>query len=765
MKYLILTIFCMLAASSQAQKPPKAQSPAKLAKEAAELEKQGNYMKAAVYYETAYAEKEENLEWIYKAGSCYLYVRDYANAAKCLADVKEQDANPKFEKPGYKYAIALKQTGQYDEARAAFEEFIAQYKGADVEKMRKIVDTEIKGCAFALKNKETIDPATTIQHLPAAVNTEQMDFAPMAFNDGVLYFTSTQNDKAAIYRTQKVNNNWLRASMPDIFTGKMEKPNFGNGSFTPDGKRLYFTQCDLEVGGKPSCAIYAMVEEDGKWQNPVRLPDYINAANSSTTHPNIVIEGDKEVLYFSTNREGGKGGFDIWFCSRTAGSNGFNFTLPKNLGASINTVGNELTPFFHAATSNLYFSSDGWISAGGLDIFKSQGNQLKWDVAQNIGFPLNSPADDLYFTISESHGGGYLVSNRTFEPNKVATTNDDIFYYGQNKVEVTVKGKVFDCATKANGDPQALTDVNLKLFDRAEDGSEELIENKMLAVAEYKFVLQPQKKYLVEMSRENYATASFEISTFEFNRTETHTKNLCLEIPSMKIEDIRAMIVPLEHNTKENAYQLPSIPPTDPKTKEPYAEGTPVYQEFKRIEEIASNATDGKVYYDGDGGEIIAYIADIVKVETPKPTDKKDIPSKKDVPTKKDKRKGPRDNFSADQYTDEAANVCFRVQVVAVRKLRETKYAELKDINGFRLEYEPTADNLTRVMLVPDNTNSDGTTGFKSKAKALDMLIYVLNNSNFKTAFVARYENNDRTGEGFRGWDENKPLSESKAND
>ena len=175
MKYLIVAVFCMLAAIQiEAQKPPKAQSPAKLAKEAAELEKQGNYLKAAVYYETAYADKEDNLEWIYKAGNCYLYVRDYANAAKCLADVKEQDGNSKFDRPGYKYAIALKQSGQYDEARTAFEDFIAQYKGADAEKMRKIVDTEIKGCSFATKNKETIDPSIIVQHLPAAINTEQI---------------------------------------------------------------------------------------------------------------------------------------------------------------------------------------------------------------------------------------------------------------------------------------------------------------------------------------------------------------------------------------------------------------------------------------------------------------------------------------------------------------------------------------------------------------------------------------------------------------
>ncbi len=743
-------IFCaalLLSQWAQAQ-PEKSKSPAKLAKEAAAFEKEGQFQKAAIYYETAYVQKEENLEWIYNAGRCYLYVRDYANAAKCLADVKDQDKNPKFDKPGYKYALALKQSGQYAEAADAFQQFIADYKGADAEILRKVVDTEIKGCNFALKAKETTNQEVQLEHLPAVVNTEKIEFAPIPFNDGVLYFTSTTAGNAAIYRTQKVNGTWIRPVSPELFSGKMEKPDFGNGTFTPDGKRFYFTQCDLGEKSTPRCAIYGMEEKDGKWTQPFRLPDYINAQNASTTHPNVVIEADKEVLYFSSDREGGKGGFDIWYCTRAAGTAADNFTLPKNLGVNINTVNDEITPYYHIASGTLYFSSSGWVSAGGLDVFKSQGSQLRWEVAQNMGFPINSAADDLYYIVSEPHKGGYLVSNRTFEPNKVATTNDDIFYFGQQTIEVTVKGLVQDC--KEQDKSASLTDVNIKLFEMV-DANEELIENRMLAVGEYKFVLQPKKTYRVEVTRENFSDAIFEINTFDFTRTETSIKNICLEAP-MLLADVRALIVPIFHNSSEVPYKLPDTAPIDPKTKKPYAEGTPVYTEFKRIQSnIAADSPEGKVYYDGDGGDILPFIPkDVVvtKTDTPKTTTKT---------TPSPATTGPVTNFTPEKYTDAEGKVSFRVQVSAVRKLRDKAYIELTKIDGLELQYEPIDGGLTRVLLVPTGgENSDGTVGFKSKAKALDALMYVLNNTRFKTAFVGQYEDNSRVGEGFRGWDEDE---------
>lgn len=750
MKSLLFVFLCLVVANDLiAQKPEKTKSPSKLAKEAADFEKSGDLLKAAVYYESAFAQKEDNLEWMYQAGRCYLFVRDYANAAKCLERVKDQEANPKFDKPGYKYALALKQAGQYGKAREAFEAFVGRYNGADAENMRKIVDTEIKGCNYAIKALEAVDNSIALQHLPSSINTEKVEFAPIAFDGNVLYFSSTQSGVAAIYRTQKNGTNWTRPVSPDLFAGKMEKPNFGNGSFTPDGKRFYFTQCGVGANNEPSCAIYAMVDEsgNGEWERPVKLPDYINMEGATTTHPNVVVEGDKEILYFSSNREGGKGGLDIWYCTRTVGSKGFNFTLPKNLGNNLNTSGDEITPFYHTPTQTLYFSSNGWVSIGGLDIFKSQGSQLKWEVPQNLGFPFCSAADDLYYILSESHGGGYLVSNRTFDPSKVATTNDDIFYYGQNKVEVTIRGKIFDCKSKATGDAQTLTDVNVKLFEMVEAG-EELLENRMLAVGEYKFVLQPKKKYLVEMSREDYATSSFEINTFEFNRTETHSRDVCLEVPSVNIADVRAMIVPLEHNAAYIAYTLPQTPPTDPKTKKPYAEGTDVYKEFKRIEAIANQSEEHKVYYDGDGGEIVAYIADKVAEPTTDPV----------KTAKVDKRDGPRRNFQDDQYKSEGENITFRVQVAAVRKLREKAYTELKKISGLKMDFEAIDGGLTRVVLVPDTDNKF----FATKADALDALMYVLDNTRFKSAFVARYENGERKGDGFRGWDEEETNTTNK---
>ncbi len=605
-RILCLIALLFLGLQSQelyAQKAPQ-KSWKKLKKEAEEFEKLGDLGRAALYYESAYSQKNDKKELVYKAGKCYLETRDYANAVKCLVDVKDMNNENDFDKPGYKYALALKQTGQYEEAKTAFNDFVSNYKGDDRELMRDVVDTEIQGCNFALKAQEYTNPNTSILHLDPNVNTDKTEFAPIPFNNDVLYFSSTVSGVSKIYRTQKrKSSGWMTRQVPTIFVGKTEKPHFGNGSFTPDGKRFFFTQCDLVEGGKPKCSIYLMFEEGGSWSAPVKLPDYINAEGANTTHPYVTIVADKEVLYFASDREGGKGGLDLWYCTRDKNSEGNNFTLPKNLGHNINTEGDEISPHYHAASQILYFSSNSRISAGGFDVFKSKGAKMKWEVAQNMGFPINSSADDLYFVISEAHGGGYLVSNRTYDPDKVSTTNDDIFYFGEEKVQLVVKGSIF-AAEDLNKAP--LKDINIKLFEVI-DGMEELIQDRMLAVGDYKFTLEADKKYLLEAKVEGFEIMSKSINTEGVSEQEVRVIDLAMELPKQKVEvDPMYVVVPPEYDDRDHVYQLPFEPPTDPDTGEPYAKGTDVYKAFLIAEARAEESPNRAVYWNNK--ELVPYM-------------------------------------------------------------------------------------------------------------------------------------------------------------
>lgn len=741
--YLLLSAMFVGVANAQKTLPWK-----KRLKMAQNFEKAGDYYQAAVYYEGIYAEKNDKPEYTYKAGVCYYLLRDYANTVKALEPVKDQ--NDLYDKAGYKYAVALKQTGQASKAKSAFDKFIKSYSSTqeDYATLKEACENEIKGCDFAINKKKHTNDGIKIELLDAKVNTNKTEFAPIPFDDNVLYFSSSGTGAAKIYRSQKNGDNWSRPQVPKIFEGKMERPHFGNGTFTEDNERFYFTQCDLP-NGKPSCAIYVMNKiSDTEWSDPVLLPDYINEEGANTTHPCVVTTDDKEILYFVSDREGGRGGLDIWFTTRTIGSSSNNFTLPKNLGRNINTIGDEITPNYDKAESTLYFSSNGRVSAGGLDIFKSKGEKLQWEVAQNLGFPLNSAADDLYYTVSEAHGGGYFVSNRLLAPKKSATTDDDIFYFGENKIIVTISGAVTDANYPDNG---PLTDINVKLFNE-----DELVDERMLSIGEYRFKLAPRKKYTIEISKEGYNIASFDVNTSNFEYSEDVVKDIALEVPaedpSLVAEPsetpeetdwdaIKLKIVPPEYNSRDNPYSFPEEP-YDPVTGEeyvgPYLE---IYHEIKN--EVVNLSNESKVYYDGPDGELLPYMGD---VSTPI----EDDPIEETVVDNPIEEIYPNDDVAPE-------GTVYKIQVAAVRKFKSYKYDALADAG--KLAFEDIHDGIRRVMVVPEELTEDGLEGFKSKGDALNTLSYIINNTRFENSFVIKVVNGERVGEGFRGWDEEENTS------
>ena len=172
--------------------------------------------------------------------------------------------------------------------------------------------------------------------------------------------------------------------------------------------KLYFSRCLVE-GKKTYWQIYvSQLDEHGEWGQPVLLPAQINAENSSNMQPFIVSEDDFEVLYFVSDRQGGFGGLDIWYCIMNADYVG----EAVNVGSIVNTAGNELTPFYHQKTSKLYFSSDYHGGYGGLDIFAAKGALGVWNKPENLGCPINSSANDYYFSCNELANAGYFASNR-----------------------------------------------------------------------------------------------------------------------------------------------------------------------------------------------------------------------------------------------------------------------------------------------------------------------------------------------------------------
>jgi outer membrane protein OmpA-like peptidoglycan-associated protein len=190
--------------------------------------------------------------------------------------------------------------------------------------------------------------------------------------------------------------------------------NEGAATLTIDNYDLYYTVCTRDPKTKYlNCDLYHSQFRDGNWSKIEGLGEHINGSDSWESQPSVTSDGSR--IYFASNRIGGLGGYDIYLITR---NNDGKWSNPENVGASINTPGNEKSPFIHTDSQTLYFSSDGHKGLGGYDIFFSRFNeQNEWQKPTNIGYPINSFDDDLGFFVSTDGQYGYYASNRIDENN------------------------------------------------------------------------------------------------------------------------------------------------------------------------------------------------------------------------------------------------------------------------------------------------------------------------------------------------------------
>ncbi|MGB1216841.1 MAG: hypothetical protein ACPG5P_03140, partial [Saprospiraceae bacterium] len=369
--------------------------------------------------------------------------------------------------------------------------------------MTTLVQNAILGCEMALEDSGT-EVVSELKHVGENVNSNSMEYAPMPFDEDILYFSSDMDGSSKIYRSQRIEGQWSKGIKTEKIFDKVDKLHYGNVSFAPDKSRFYFTQCDNTSSTASRCEIYMVKQEGGgEWSEPIRLPDYVNESEFTATHPSVVHLNGIEFVYFSSDRKGGKGGMDIWYVSRDLKSEKPDFTFPKNLGSRINTPGNEMTPFYDGENKILHFSSDGHITYGGFDIFSSKGHQFDWSKPKNLGKPFNSPADDRYYIYESSPENGFLVSNRSVDLSKLTTTHEDIFIFEKEFKTAKVYGKAVDTKGKS------VSSVQITLYEIAGSGRKNIVARKT-GVDKYEFPLVENKEYIIEATKFGYVTYMFE---------------------------------------------------------------------------------------------------------------------------------------------------------------------------------------------------------------------------------------------------------------
>ena len=240
------------------------------------------------------------------------------------------------------------------------------------------------------------------------INSKVSDFAPFALGDSVLYFSSlekgdgTETEQLLGHHSKLLKSeNQQLAKVLRVFN----TPDYhlGNISFNPTADEVFFTKCKTEKEGM-QCAIYSAQLVDGLWGIPQQMSSEINQLNTTNTHPQWAFWKEQEGLFFTSNRKGGWGGMDIWFAPKEGAA--------INLGSTINTAGDEITPFYHSVEQKMYFSSDFHPGIGGFDIFQTIWEN-EWGIVENVGKPLNSSHNDLYYNSRIDNSlKGYLSSNR-----------------------------------------------------------------------------------------------------------------------------------------------------------------------------------------------------------------------------------------------------------------------------------------------------------------------------------------------------------------
>lgn len=375
---------------------------------------QGDYYGASIYYDLAREKNPGNVTLIYKLAESLRLNNDYEKAEDYYKYLSLKTDKHNFDRVLFWLATMEKYNGKYSSSIKTWRKVLQKASSDTTSYDYKKASQEIKSCDFAINYKNRYVPIS-INNIGDGVNTNDAEFGTWLKDDSLLYFSSLRGEfnedlellnpddyLIKIYLAKKEKEQWVTEgalneiiNVPDYHTG--------NGSFSADEEKFYFSRCDLLL----RCDLYQTRYDNEGWHLAEPMNE-LNVDEFTSTQPTLVEFDGVEVLLFVSDRPGGMGKTDIWFAIRETDT---SFTAPKNLGPPINTPGNEIAPFFYLPDSTLYFSSDWHEGFGGFDVFQSTLPWLDSQVrVENMGKPINTSVNDYYFT--KFGFKGFLTSNR-----------------------------------------------------------------------------------------------------------------------------------------------------------------------------------------------------------------------------------------------------------------------------------------------------------------------------------------------------------------
>lgn len=407
----------------------------KYLKYAEEQYEKGDFYYALVYYQKAMEIDSQSVSIIWSYAETLRAYKDYEKAEYYYGKVYQKEEANIYPASLLQYGLMQKQNGKYDQAIETFKKAKKKYardkKGYLYQKSRR----EIESCLWA---KDQFDGKYPLKPLENSINSNDAEFGHLILGESLI-FSALKADSISseeqVY-DKNYSTHLYKKSLSDSTNAKpelikelfFEKMSTGNGTFSLDSNRFYFSLC-TQIGHNYQCKIMVARYRDGKWFSPDSLGSIINEPGSNSTMPCIANWDNKEILIFASDRAGSEGGLDLWYSEI---KNGNQFSKVRNI-KNLNTLDNETSPWWDDREKKLYFSSSWYDGLGGLDIFSSQYDG-KLNEPINLGKPYNSPANDLYFFKKENKD--YLTSNRLgVNYSKNPTCCSDIFYVELPEIE------------------------------------------------------------------------------------------------------------------------------------------------------------------------------------------------------------------------------------------------------------------------------------------------------------------------------------------
>jgi OmpA-OmpF porin, OOP family len=394
---------------------------------------------------------------VHQVAACYRLMHDYENAELWYRQAMFLPDN-RFPDTQFWYANTLMNNGKYQQAIIQFDQYSEPLDPSSSQFKRATRNSV--GCTFAL-DTTSVKREVIVERLDSVINAGTAVFAATYYGDpNSLLFTAAKPGNQStpdltklgldaystdMYTASRVNSQWSKPE-PVKAGGPMalNTPQNEGAAMVSFGKEsIYFTRWSED--GK-ECVIFVSNNVNDVWLAPKRMDVNVNAPGCRNMMP--FLSNDGSTLYFVSDRAGGQGGLDIWAVQ--INENG-NTSAAKNMGPVINTVDDEITPFYHFTSSTLFYSTNGMGGFGGYDIVKTSFNadDSTWSNARNLEAPFNSSRDDAYFVMDRQQQHGYFSSDR--EPCLTCGPGSAYCYrayaYSNEPIVISIHGHVYNAET------------------------------------------------------------------------------------------------------------------------------------------------------------------------------------------------------------------------------------------------------------------------------------------------------------------------------